>query len=492
MATSRRARGEMRIAIIGGGLGGIAMAVKLQAAGYRDLQIFEKSDRAGGTWSANTYPGAACDVPSNFYSYSFRFRSWPRLHATQPEILDYIDDVVDHYGLRDSIRLGTAVRRAVWDDEEGGYQVESEAGPEGRFDVVVSAVGMLNVPNIPAWPGLDSFRGAAFHSSQWRHDVDLAGKRVAVVGTGSSAAQIVPAIAGTARRVTVFQRQPGWVLPKDERELSAEEMAFYSRPANVRRARFKALFARHTFGSAKADSARNRAQEHAARAYLDRAVRDPATRAALTPDYTYGCKRVVLSSDFLPAFNRPDVALVPRSVTRVTATGIVDDAGVETPVDMIVMATGFQATRYLSTVEIVGPGGRELHEAWGLDPEAFLGVSYPGFPNFFMLYGPNSNSATSSIIFILEAQAQHIARQVRRLDHSGAVGIEVRRSLHDRFNAWVQRAASSSRWTAGCNNYQLSATGRVVTNWPFHAALYWVLTKVPVRAASRLVGVAGS
>ncbi|MHB1218330.1 MAG: flavin-containing monooxygenase [Alphaproteobacteria bacterium] len=466
------------IAIIGAGPGGLAMAVKLKQAGLDDFTVFERSAGPGGTWWDNTYPGAGVDIASSLYSFSFkRDYDWSRTHANQAELLRYIDAVVEEFGLRPHLRFGAGVAEAAWDDTAQAYDLRLDDGTVHRFRAVVSGLGMLNVPNYPTWPGLESFAGPKFHTARWEHRHDLSGKRVAVVGTGSTAAQVVPALAPKVGHLTLYQREAGWILPKMERDFTEEERARLRRSPLLRDWRrflvqWNLELARRAIDPAAKHQARlrQRALDHLA------TVRDPATRAALTPDYPLYCKRVIVSDDFYAALNRENVALVPRPVASVTRTGLVDVDGVERPADVLVMATGFKAASYLHGLSVKGREGRSLHEAWGTEPQAFLGICVPGFPNFFILYGPNTNGG--SIIFNLERQAEWIARALRRVARRGLGALEVRESAFRRYNRWIDKGNAGKSWDGGCTNYFRSPAGRIVTQWPYPLTLYAVLTRV--------------
>jgi cation diffusion facilitator CzcD-associated flavoprotein CzcO len=479
-----------RVAIIGAGLGGVSQGVKLIESGITTFTIFEKSSGPGGTWWDNRYPGAACDVPSLLYSYDFMLEPWKKTHATQSEIQEYIERVIDRFGFRDRFVFGTGVTTATWNDDLHVYTVETTTGQSHEFDVVVSAVGMLNVPNEAKWPGLEAFEGDAFHSSRWPADLDLTGKRVAVVGAGASATQIVPALAEKVSHLVSFQREPSWVTPKNDHDFSAAELNHLSSLKQRKIERKKILKTIDTglkVGS-NIDGAKARAARAAATAYIADVYKDrPDLKELMTPDYPLRCKRAVQSNTFLQAFTRDNVELRPHSVQSVTPTGIIDDNGAEFTVDAIVLATGFQTTNYLATLEVFGRNGRSLHEAWNGEPEAFLGLTVPGFPNFYLLYGPNTHGTVVS--FVLERQSEFVAKDVARLARHRATAIEVKPGIA----RWFQRRLVSgistvSAWTADCHSYYHSASGRNVTQWPWSHARYarWIrFLRVPSSTLSR-------
>lgn len=472
--TIGQAGAPRRVAVIGAGFGGIAAAITLRRAGFTDIAVFEASDGIGGTWWQNRYPGAATDAASHIYSYSFAPLDWARTHMGWRDLQAYMEHVVDRFGLRASIRLGTPVRRVVWDRQREGWTLTTGAGETEFFHAVVSAVGMFAKPRWPRWPGLDRFSGPVVHSAQWPAALDLAGKRVAVVGTGSSAAQLVPALADKVAALTLFQRQPGWLLPKLDRGFRPWERALLKVGLLQRLYRLKLylvqerreLNGRFFRPGAKA----NTAARDAALSYIASAFRDrPDLAAAVTPDYPFAGKRAVVSSDFYPALLKPNVTLVPRAVTSCTETGLVDASGAEHAVDAIVCCTGFEVTEYLSTVGVVGREGHALSAMWNGEPHAFLGIMAPGFPNFFMLYGPNTNGGF--IITNLERQANFIARELARLRRRGLPSVEVTTEATERYNAWLQGRIAGTAFLQG-ENYFKTASGRVVTQWPDNATQY--------------------
>jgi cation diffusion facilitator CzcD-associated flavoprotein CzcO len=467
------------VAIIGGGFAGIAAAVNLKKAGLHDFTIFEKSDGLGGTWRDNRYPGAEVDVHSQLYSFSFWPHDWTRTHARQAELQRYLEEVVDGYGLRAHFRFGTTVREIEWDDQISGYALRAAAGEVHTFRAVISAVGMLNVPNYPTWPGLDDFQGPKLHTARWR-PIDLTDKKVAVVGTGSSAVQVVPSIAGEAGRVTLFQREPGWVLPKPDRDLSEDERVALQRPLARRRERLRQFWLieiGQLFGAMHRPGTRiNAFLESRCRAYIAAVFADrPELAEAVTPKYPYPGKRPVLTKDFYPALLRDDVELVPHAVQSVTSHSVVDVRGVEHPADVLVMATGFQPANYLASYRVVGRGGKTMHEVWDGEPQAFAGITVPEFPNFYILYGPNTNGG--EIVSALQRQAEFAVRSIKRLRDEKVAAVEVRPWFYHRYNRWVQGAIAKTAWVQS-NNYYKSPSGRVVTQWPYGAIVYAAVTKL--------------
>jgi cation diffusion facilitator CzcD-associated flavoprotein CzcO len=469
-------RRKPTVAVIGAGAGGIAMGIKLKRAGY-DFTIYEKSDGVGGTWRDNTYPGAACDVPSHLYSFSFELNPWwSRTYATQPEILAYLDRCTDQYGLRPHLRTGVAIDEARWDETTMCWRLVTASGEEFIADVLVSALGMLNVPTIPEIPGADSFRGRAFHSSRWDHTKSLAGERVASIGTGASAIQYVPAIAPEVEHLTVFQRSPIWITPRLDRPYTAEEQRRFARvPFAARRERWKIwwTYERANFG-AKSDQTVS--QTALARSYLERKIADSDLRAQLTPDYPVGCKRPLISREWFPALTRPNVRLVTEPITEITPDGLCTGDGEEHQVDTIIYGTGFRASEYLTAVDIYGTEGRRLRDDWRDGAEAYLGLTVPGYPNLFLLYGPNTNGV-NSIIFMHEAQVHYVTRALGHMTRRGIAALEVRAGVSARYNRRIQEAMDGTVWTAGCHNYFRTPAGKVVTQLPYSGGRYWLRTR---------------
>ena len=478
----------MRVAIIGAGFGGIAAAVNLRKRTSADFVIFEKAAGVGGTWWHNRYPGCEVDVHSHAYSFSFVRYDWPRTHATQPELLRYSEDVVNLFGLRPRLRLNTAVTGVRWLDEKARYELRTAAGDTEYFDVVISAVGLLSVPRIPEWPGLADFGGVTFHTAEWPAGQDLTGRRVAVVGTGSTAAQVVPAVAEQASMLYVFQREPGWIEPKQERPFSAAERWVYRNLPGAQKAHRAFLFHKAAQRGLAFDlGSRRQAERRAACvAFIESSVTDPFVRASVTPGYPWGCKRVVLASTFYTALNRENVELVPHAVTSVTRSGVVDETGAERAVDILVLGTGFQPTHYLATLDVRGSGGISLREAWSARTTAYLGITVAGFPNFFILYGPNTNGA-GSIIAQLERQAEFAARAVARIERGRWRYVDTDGAAQDRYVAWIDRqlAAHASAMDSGCTNYYHDAGGFNITQWPSSHLKYLVTVRTMGRRGLR-------
>ena len=469
-----------RVAIVGAGFGGIATGVKLKQAGVDSFTIFESSLGIGGTWWDNTYPGAEVDVGSHLYCFSFKPHDWTRTHARQAELQAYLQDTVDEFGLRPHLRLGATVESATWDDNRHRWALRTADGTVDEYEVLVSAVGFLNVPRFPDWPGLDTFAGPKFHTARWEHEHDLTGKVVAVVGTGSSATQIVPAIQPIVKKLYVFQREPGWIMPKGDRDFTAEDRGIFANPWRRRRDRWrqrylleKSLWRGHLY---RPGTKTNEARRKFCLDYIDRKFADrPDLREAVTPRYPYPGKRPIFASTFYSALKKENVELVPRAVAAVTRGGIVDADGVERAVDVLVMATGFKAADYLVRFPVVGRGGLTLQEHWGGEPRAFLGITVPGFPNFFMIYGPGTNGG--EIVTMLESQAEYAVRAVKRMVRERVTAIEVKPSFEARWYRWLQSKMPGTSWTMS-RNYFAAANGKIVTQWPYGNLQYRALTKL--------------
>ena len=467
-------RERFHVAVLGAGFGGLALAHRLAQSGIDDVVIFERSDGVGGTWRANRYPGAACDVPSHLYSLSFAPNpEWSRTYATQPEILDYIENCYDRFDVRRKVRCSTEIVAARWDGADSRWVLRDATGREYEAAVLVSAIGLFHTPAVPDIAGLDDFSGTMFHSARWDHDHDLTGEHVAVIGTGASAIQVVPAIADRVASLTLYQRTPPWVLPrKDEPYTDEQRRTFAEQPETAQRLRAELHQMFEQNRAFVIGDPAGAVIDAMARGYLERKVPDPELRARLTPDYPVGCKRVLISSDFYPAVQRDDVELVTDAIDRITPSGIRTVDGVERPCDTIVLCTGFRATEYLRGIEVTGAGGRSIHDVWAGVPRAYHGISVPGFPNFFMLYGPNTNQGGNSIILMLEAQADFVAGALEEMQRSGAASVDVRPEAMARYVADLEAALATTGWDGGCDSYFRTAAGDIVTQLPHMADTY--------------------
>jgi cation diffusion facilitator CzcD-associated flavoprotein CzcO len=465
--------GQRSIAIVGGGFGGIGAATMLKREGYEDVTVFEKGERVGGVWQANTYPGAACDIPSHLYEFSFAPNSWSRRFSPGPEIRAYIEGVARRFGVLDRVRTGTEVTGARWEEERGRWQLETSAGPH-EADVLIAACGQLSVPKTPAIPGLEDFQGPAFHTAEWRHDVDLAGKRVAVVGTGCSAIQVVPAIQPEVAQLDVYQRSPGWTTPKNDREYSSLERGLYRRFPLLHRLDRLAVFLFHDVGALAMTRHRWLLPlfRAVAKRQIEAAISDPELRRKVTPADEVGCKRIMLTDDWYPTLTEPNVELIDAGVEAVTPSGIRDANGVERPADAIVLATGFASHDFVAPMEIAGADGRTLAGEWGEVPRAYLGVTVPAFPNMFLLYGPNTNGGTGSVVNTIECGIGHVLAALREMDASEARRIEVRPEAAADFDRELRAALEKTVWHSGCSNWYVDEKGNDPSNWPWSWSAY--------------------
>jgi cation diffusion facilitator CzcD-associated flavoprotein CzcO len=457
---------HVRVAIVGAGFAGLGAAIRLTQSGERDLVVLERATEIGGTWRDNTYPGCACDVPSVLYSFSFALNpDWTHSFSRQPEIWDYLRGCVRRFGLEPYLRLGVELLEARWEDDR--WTIRTTAG-ELTADVLVAATGPLCEPRIPDIPGLESFAGTVFHSARWRHDHDLTGRDVAVVGTGASAIQFVPQIAPRTRRLTVFQRTAPWVVPRSDRRLRPWERAAYRRfPGLQRLARTAVYLGREVVVLLMLHPRIARLGQRIGSAQLRRQVSDPELRAALTPDYALGCKRILISSDYLPALQRDNVRLETTPVARVLPHAVVGADGVEHAVDTIILGTGFHVTDQPIADRVVGRDGRTLAEHWDGSPKAYDTVTVHGFPNLFLLLGPNSGLGHSSVVVMVEAGIDHLLAALRHLRASGAAAMEPSADAQARFVREVDRRMKGSVWTAGgCRSWYLDRTGRNSALWP--------------------------
>jgi cation diffusion facilitator CzcD-associated flavoprotein CzcO len=460
---------SQHILIVGSGFAGLGMAIRLKQAGIEEFTLLEQAPGIGGTWRDNHYPGAACDVESHLYSFSFAPNpGWSRMFAPQREILQYLESCADKYGLRPHIRLNTAVTGARFDEPSGRWEVRCSDGSTLRAQAIISGTGGLSRPATPDIPGLGHFEGNVFHSARWDHDAALEGKTVAVIGTGASAVQIVPAIAPKVGRLHLFQRTPPWIVPKEDRDLTpAEQDRFRRRPWIQRFARLRQYW-RHelmALGFVVEPRLLKLASKLAVR-YLNMSVADPALRAKLTPDYTMGCKRILPSNDYYPALQRENVDLITEGIQEIRAHSIVTRDGVERPVDAIVLATGFQAAEAVSPFEVRGRGGRDLNEVWRDGPEAFLGTTVAGFPNLFLIVGPNTGLGHSSMVFMIESQVEYVLSCLKTLRGRRLKFVDVRPDAQAAYNAELQSKLTGTVWSTGCKSWYRTRTGKNTTLWP--------------------------
>jgi cation diffusion facilitator CzcD-associated flavoprotein CzcO len=477
------------IAIVGGGFGGVGAAVMLKREGYEDVTVFEKGERVGGVWQHNTYPGAACDIPSHLYEYSFAPNTWSRRFSPGSEIRAYVEGVARHFGVLEKIRTGTEVRSARWDEARRKWQLETSAGPH-EADVLATACGQLSVPKVPPLAGLEDFEGPAFHSAKWRHDVDLAGKRVALIGTGCSAIQVGPAIQSEVAQLDVYQRSPGWTLAKGDHEYSRLHRMVFRRLPALRRLDRASIYAFQDLAAAA--FTRHRWLLPLFRALgmrrIKAAISDPELRRKVTPSYEFGCKRVMLTDDWYPTLTKANVELISGGIGSITPTGIRDAEGVERPADAIVFATGFASHAFVAPMEIAGSDGRTLEQAWAEVARAYLGLSVPGFPNMFLLYGPNTNGGSGSVVNTIECGVGHLLAALREMERAGASRIEVSRAAAEDFDRELRVALAGTVWQAGCHNWYIDENGNDPNNWPWTWSAYKRRTRELASGAYELAG----
>ena len=468
-STDRETGERLRFLVIGAGMSGILAAIKLRQAGFSDVVLYEKAARLGGTWRENTYPGIACDVPSHFYSYSFAPNpDWSHLFSPGAEIQCYLEEIARRYGVDRLIRYGREIRRCEL--RGGRWHIQDAEGATDAGDVVIAATGVLHHPAYPEIPGLESFAGALFHSARWNHDVALAGKRVGVVGTGSSAIQIVGAVVREAATLTLFQRTAQWIMPIQNPTYSDEDKArFRDHPETIEAVReavsrsFTDSFANHLDD---VDSPQLRAIHDACVANLETSVRDPVLRERLRPTYRAACKRLVLSDNFYDAIQQPNATLVTEGIERIETSGVRTRDGVLHELDVLVLATGFRVDSFVRPMEVLGRGDLPLEQAWRRGPHAYMAISVPDFPNFFFLNGPNSPVGNFSLIEVAELQFAYVLQLLERLRSGVCAGLAASHEAMSRFDAERRRAARKTIWNSGCKSWYLDEDG-LPTAWPF-------------------------
>lgn len=465
------------IVIIGGGIAGIGTAIKLREAGFHDFEIVEKSHAFGGTWLDNSYPGASCDVPAHLYTLSFEPNpDWTETYAGQPEILAHIQATAAKHGLAEVTRFGTEIAAAVWHHEDRRWVLTTTDGEELHADVVISGLGQLNRPSVPPLPGLDSFAGTTFHSARWNHEHDLAGRRVAVVGTGASAVQFVPEIVDTVGHLDLYQRSPNWVMPRENPPIDEARRRRYRRFPWLRRLHRLGIYLRFevlvnmVFNTG---SAANRKATEGAMKYLEAVVPDPELRATLTPDYPIGCTRILGHDTWYRSLQHDHTEVVTDGIREIVPDGIVTDDGTHRAVDTIIFGTGFDTNNFLAPIDFVGRDGLSIRARWAKGAEAYLGITVADFPNLFMLYGPNTNLGHNSIIFMIEQQIHHTVGLLRAMRDADVAAIDLHRHEQDRFNRRIQERMEKRVWVTDCRSWYKDDTGKVVNNWPGSTVDYW-------------------
>jgi cation diffusion facilitator CzcD-associated flavoprotein CzcO len=488
---------ETEVVVVGTGFSGLGMGIALVKEGRHDFVILEKAHDVGGTWRDNSYPGCACDVQSHMYSFSFELNpAWSRLFSPQPEIYDYLRRVADKYHLRRHITFGVEVTGARWDPDAARWTLRTRSATGGQVEYrarfLVAGVGALHIPNIPALPGIERFAGTVFHSAQWDHDYDLTGKKVAVVGTGASAIQFVPEIASRVERLILFQRSAPWVLPKVDRPVPEWARTLLRVFPPARRAYRAAVYwLNESFAVGfNGNPGLLRLVERLGRRYLARVVTDPELRAKVTPNYTLGCKRVLMSNTYYQALDRPNADVVTSGVVEVREHSVVAGDGVEHPVDAIIYGTGFHVTDVFDHLDITGRDGRDLAALWreqGI--QTHLGITVRGFPNLFLLLGPNTGLGHNSVVFMIESQVRYALAAMKLAGRHRAEAVEVRESVQASFNAEIQRRLAQGVWsTGGCTNWYLDAQGVNRTLWPGQTWRYWLATRTVEPSDFELAG----
>lgn len=471
-----------RIAIIGSGFSGLCLGIQLKQAGFEDFVLLEKSDRLGGTWRDNTYPGAACDVPSFSYCYSFEQKvDWSRKWSPQPEILAYMEHCASKYGLEPHIRYGARVSAAEFDDSAGRWHIDIEGSDSIETEVLVSGVGQLHKPYTPDIPGLSSFAGDRFHSARWNHDVSLEGKRVAVIGNAASALQFIPQIAPACGQLAVFQRTPNWVMPRNDRAYTdAEKQRFARHPILARLYRWYIwALLESRFPLLRGNRLLERGVRKYAKDHLRAQIPDARMRRQLTPDYPPGGKRLLISDDYYPALARDNVSLITEPIEEVVADGIRTRDGQHVAADVLILATGFDTTHFLSPVDLNGLGGTSLQATWETGARAYLGLAVPNFPNFFLVYGPNTNLGHNSIIFMIECQTNYIVQCIERLQKRNLRYLDLDRDAFEEYNRALQEELAETVWAKTEDSWYKRSDGLITNNWSSTTTRYWWKTRRP-------------
>ena len=467
------------VAIVGSGFSGIAMALELKRSGRDDFVVLERAGDVAGTWRDNTYPGCACDVPSHLYSFgSAPNPDWSSTFSPQPEIYAYIRRVAEEQGVMPHIRFGIEVEEADWDDVTQEWRLQTSAGRIGA-KTLASAAGPLSEPAIPDIPGLSGFKGTIFHSARWDHDHDLEGERVAVIGTGASAIQFIPQIQPKVARLHVFQRTPPWIMPRPDRPLTRFEKRLYRRFPAVQIAMRGAIYwGRELFAVPMLHHRLSKVIEKAGRRHLERQVEDPELRAKLTPDYSPGCKRILVSNDYLPSLGKPNVEVVTDGIAEVREHSVVDRNGVEREVDTIILGTGFHVTDLPIAERLRGRDGRTLADHWNGTLTALRGTTVAGFPNLFFVLGPNTGLGHTSVVLMAEAQAGYIRQALEHMERAGVGAIEPRREAQDAWNDEIQRRSAGTVWlNGGCQSWYIDRNGKNSTLWPDHTFRFFAALK---------------
>jgi cation diffusion facilitator CzcD-associated flavoprotein CzcO len=486
-----------KVVIVGTGFSGLGMGIQLKRAGIHDFVILEKAGEVGGTWRDNSYPGCACDIQSHMYSFSYEQNpDWSRSFPEQPEIFGYLRRVADKYGLREHVRFGRELTGSRWDADEKCWYVSTKSGESYVCQFLVAGVGALHIPNVPSLPGLEKFRGATFHSAYWNHDYDLRGKRVAVIGTGASAVQFVTKIAPEVSNLYLFQRTPPWIMPKPDYPMPEWSKTLFRKLPGAQRAYRDVLYwmlearALGFNGHPKL----MHAAEKMAKRHMASSVRDPKLRRKLVPDYTMGCKRVLVSNDYYPALARDNVDVLTDGVTEIREHSVVASDGTEREVDAIIFGTGFHVTDAFDYLDIIGVDGRNLSKEWAESGmRTHKGITVGGFPNLFFLLGPNTGLGHNSVVFMIEQQAKYVLDAVKLVDREGAAALEVRPTVQERFQEDIQHKLARGVWSqGGCTSWYLDAMGVNRTVWPGFTWRYWMQARSVDPEDYQLTGTAKS
>ena len=459
---------EHRVAIVGTGFSGLGMAIRLKQEGIDDFVLFERCSDVGGTWNVNTYPGCQCDVASHLYSFSFAPNpGWTRTYSKQPEIWEYLRRCARDHEILPHVRFETEVQEAEWDEEHTLWRIQTSAG-ETTAQFLIGGMGPLSEPSIPDFPGLDRFEGAAFHSAEWDHDVDLRGKRVAVVGTGASAIQIIPRIQPEVGQLHVFQRTPPWVMPHTDRPTTRLERRLFHRFPAVQRLVRAGIYASREWLVIGMTRRRGLMKpiEAIGRRHLRDQVKDPELRRKVKPSFALGCKRILMSNDYYPALQQPNVEVVADGIREVTPRGIVSEDGSERELDAIIFGTGFRITDMQIGSRVRGRGGLRLEDTWHGSPQAYLGTAIAGFPNLFMIVGPNTGLGHNSMVYMIESQLQYVIDALRQTSRRGVSAVEVRPEVQRAYNEELQSKMPGTVWMSGCASWYIDRTGRNTTIWP--------------------------
>ena len=471
------------VVMLGAGMSGICMAIKLREAGVEDLVILEKSAGPGGTWNDNTYPGACCDVASHLYSFSFEPNpNWSRAYSEQAEIRTYFEHCVDKYGLRSLIRYGTTVVSAHYQEDTGHWLVGTAAGESLRCKFLVSGLGQLNLPNTPEFEGQESFSGESFHSARWNHDMDLKGKRVAVIGNAASAIQFIPPVAEQAEQVVVYQRSANYLVPRNDFSYSpAAKQRFADHPWLQKLSRLRWFMRQELImiGAMLSGSLRQKLMTWMSTKYLQEQVSDPQLQSKLSPDYPMGCKRILVSDDYYQALVQHGVELVTSPIEGIGPEGVRTQGGIERSVDVIIYGTGFRATEFLAELDVRGRDGMALKDSWADGAQALRGVAVPGYPNLFLLYGPNTNLGHNSIIFMVEAQVKYIVQCIDKVLAHDLKALEANQAASTSFNQHLQADLEKTVWGGECGSWYKNYSGKITNNWPHTAARFALSMRTP-------------